>query len=136
MSSSAHRPATVAPAAHRSATVLLTALAPAAWGTTYVVTTELLPPGHPLFAGLMRSLPAGLAGLALTRVLPRGDWWWIRSPVFMVTPRLFAAHRRLDGLQHTPGGYRVKPGHTLPLDTGRGYPWRGSPSVCDERIRG
>ncbi|GDY57777.1 hypothetical protein SVIO_084000 [Streptomyces violaceusniger] len=29
----------------------LTALAPSVWGTTYVVTTELLPEGHPLFAG-------------------------------------------------------------------------------------
>ncbi|MGS2620084.1 EamA family transporter [Micromonospora sp. LZ34] len=53
----------------------LTALAPLAWGTTYVVTTELLPPGHPLFAGLLRALPAGLVALALTRTLPRGAWW-------------------------------------------------------------
>lgn len=34
----------------RVRTTLLTAIAPAVWGTTYVVTTELLPPGHPLFA--------------------------------------------------------------------------------------
>ncbi|MFB9466152.1 EamA family transporter [Streptomyces cinereospinus] len=62
--------------AHGAATVALTALAPAAWGTTYAVTTELLPPGQPLFSGMMRALPAGLLGLALARVLPRGDWWW------------------------------------------------------------
>ena len=37
-----------------------TALAPAAWGTTYLVTTELLPPGRPLLAGALRALPAGL----------------------------------------------------------------------------
>ncbi|WP_211262653.1 EamA family transporter [Nitriliruptor alkaliphilus] len=55
---------------------LLTALAPVAWGTTYLVTTELLPPGRPLLAGTLRALPAGLALLALTRTLPRGDWWW------------------------------------------------------------
>ncbi|WP_455770959.1 EamA family transporter [Streptomyces erythrochromogenes] len=54
--------------------VLLTALAPAVWGTFYVVTTELLPPGHPLFAGLLRALPAGLIALAITRTLPRGAW--------------------------------------------------------------
>ncbi|MGZ4518327.1 MAG: hypothetical protein ACXVXN_10520 [Mycobacteriaceae bacterium] len=36
----------------RSKVTLLTAIAPAVWGTTYVVTTELLPPGHPLFASL------------------------------------------------------------------------------------
>lgn len=55
---------------------VLTALAPVTWGTTYLVTTELLPPGRPLLAGTLRALPAGLALLALTRTLPRGDWWW------------------------------------------------------------
>ncbi len=54
----------------------LTALAPMAWGTTYVVTTEFLPPDRPLLSGAIRALPAGLAVLAFTRTLPRGDWWW------------------------------------------------------------
>lgn len=54
----------------------LTALAPMAWGTTYIVTTELLPPGRPLLSGALRALPAGLAVLAFTRTLPRGGWWW------------------------------------------------------------
>ncbi|MEU2064083.1 EamA family transporter [Streptomyces sp. NPDC013455] len=86
----------------RAATVALTALAPAAWGTTYVVTTELLPPGHPLFAGLMRALPAGLLGLALTRVLPRGDWWWKAAVLGALNigalfPLLFLAAERLPG---------------------------------------
>ncbi|KFF58139.1 hypothetical protein JF66_20860, partial [Cryobacterium sp. MLB-32] len=55
---------------------LLTALAPMVWGTTYFVTTEFLPPDHPLFASLARALPAGLIALAITRTLPRGQWWW------------------------------------------------------------
>lgn len=59
----------------RSSTVLLTALAPVSWGTTYAVTTEFLPADRPLFTGLMRALPAGLLLLALGRVLPRGVWW-------------------------------------------------------------
>ncbi|MEU3277825.1 EamA family transporter [Streptomyces antibioticus] len=59
----------------RITTVLLTALAPVSWGTTYAVTTEFLPPDRPLFTGLMRALPAGLLLLALGRVLPRGLWW-------------------------------------------------------------
>ena len=54
----------------------VTALAPAVWGSTYVVTTELLPPDRPLLAGALRALPAGLLLLAVTRALPRGDWWW------------------------------------------------------------
>lgn len=57
-------------------TVALTAIAPIAWGTTYVVTTELLPPDHPLWSGALRALPAGLLALALGRALPHGHWWW------------------------------------------------------------
>lgn len=53
-----------------------TAVAPAVWGSTYLVTTELLPPGRPLLDGVLRALPAGLLLLALTRVLPTGLWWW------------------------------------------------------------
>ncbi|MET7443541.1 EamA family transporter, partial [Streptomyces sp. NPDC005568] len=60
----------------RSVTVLLTALAPVSWGSTYAVTTEFLPADRPLFTGLMRALPAGLVLLALARVLPRRAWWW------------------------------------------------------------
>jgi len=55
--------------------VLVTALAPAAWGTTYLVTTELLPPDRPLLAGVLRALPAGLVLAAVTRQRPVGSWW-------------------------------------------------------------
>ncbi|MFC6064165.1 EamA family transporter [Streptomyces ochraceiscleroticus] len=55
---------------------LLTALAPAVWGSTYLVTTELLPPERPLLASTVRALPAGLVLLGIGRVLPRGVWWW------------------------------------------------------------
>lgn len=82
--------------------VALTAFAPAVWGTTYIVTTEFLPPGHPLFAGLLRALPAGLIGLALTRTLPRGAWWGkalvlgvLNIGLFL--PLLFVAAERLPG---------------------------------------
>jgi probable blue pigment (indigoidine) exporter len=72
--------ATLAPPPHgstgaRRALVLTTALAPAAWGTTYLVTTELLPPDRPLLAGVLRALPAGLALAAVTRQRPVGAWW-------------------------------------------------------------
>src|SRR5262245_40520588 len=46
------------------------------WGTTYLVTSELLPPDRPLLAAVVRALPAALLLTALTRRLPRGDWWW------------------------------------------------------------
>lgn len=58
----------------------VTALAPITWGTTYLVTSELLPPGRPLLAAVLRALPAGLLLLAITRTLPMGRWW-LRSIV-------------------------------------------------------
>ncbi|QGK68320.1 EamA family transporter [Allosaccharopolyspora coralli] len=54
----------------------LTALAPASWGTTYLVTTELLPPGYPLLSTVIRCLPAALVLLVITRKLPHGSWLW------------------------------------------------------------
>ncbi|GAA4551919.1 EamA family transporter [Amycolatopsis samaneae] len=54
----------------------MTALAPASWGTTYLVTTEWLPPDRPLLAATARALPAGLILLACTRTLPSGSWLW------------------------------------------------------------
>ncbi|WP_018546748.1 EamA family transporter [Streptomyces sp. LaPpAH-108] len=57
-------------------TSAVTALAPAVWGSTYVVTTEFLPPDRPLLASTLRALPAGLILLLVTRTLPKGSWWW------------------------------------------------------------
>ncbi len=62
---------------------LSTALAPVAWGTTYWVTRQWLPPDLPLTGSAIRALPAGLLVLAVTRTLPRGSWWW-RSAVISV----------------------------------------------------
>ncbi|MEC9345177.1 MAG: EamA family transporter [Pseudomonadota bacterium] len=54
--------------------IALTALAPAIWGSTFVVSTELLPAGHPLTLAMFRALPAGLLLLAVTRRLPQRAW--------------------------------------------------------------
>ncbi|MGV9775577.1 EamA family transporter [Streptosporangium sp. NPDC003464] len=54
----------------------VTALAPAIWGSTYLVTTEWLPPDRPLLAATVRVLPAGLVLLAYARRLPTGMWLW------------------------------------------------------------
>ncbi|MFF2325108.1 MULTISPECIES: DMT family transporter [unclassified Streptomyces] len=56
--------------------VLITAIAPVAWGTNYFVTHAYLPAGHPLYGAVIRALPAGLLLLALRRQRPRGSWWW------------------------------------------------------------
>ncbi len=93
------------------------ALAPMAWGTTYLVTTELLPPGRPLTAGVLRALPAGLLILAITRTLPHGVWWW-RSMVLGTLnigaffAFLFVAAYRL------PGGVAATVGAIGPLVVG------------------
>ncbi|MFC0503357.1 EamA family transporter [Micromonospora costi] len=94
--------------------VLSTAVAPATWGTTYLVTSELLPPGRPLWSGVLRALPAGLLLLALTRHRPHGTWWW-RSVVLGALnigaffPLLFLAAYRL------PGGTAAVLGAVQPL---------------------
>ncbi|MGV8859070.1 EamA family transporter [Rhodoglobus sp.] len=93
---------------------MVTAIAPIAWGTTYIVTTQLLPDGHPLFASLVRALPAGLIALALARQLPSGAWWW-KSLVLGILnigaffPLLFIAAYRL------PGGVAATLGAAQPL---------------------
>ncbi|GAA2792515.1 EamA family transporter [Kitasatospora paracochleata] len=95
-------------------TVLLTALAPLAWGSTYAVTTEFLPADRPLLTATLRALPAGLVLLAVTRVLPKGVWWW-RSAVLgalnigVFFALLFVAAYRL------PGGVAAVLGAVQPL---------------------
>ena len=53
----------------------LAALTPVIFGTTYLLTTEFLPPGRPLLAALMRSLPTGLVLVLASRARPPRDWW-------------------------------------------------------------
>lgn len=109
-------PTATALASSASAAVMTatTALAPMVWGTTYLVTSAFLPADHPLFAALMRSLPAGLLGLLIARRLPHGDWWWkigvlgtLNIGVFF--PLLFVAAERL------PGGVAATLGATQPI---------------------
>lgn len=83
-------------------TALLTALTPIMWGSTYIVTTELLPSGHPFLAALLRVLPAGLLLILFTRKFPkRGQWIKVmilgalNIGVFQIM--LFVAAYRLPG---------------------------------------
>lgn len=94
--------------------VAVTAITPSVWGTTYIVTTDLLPEGRPLLAAALRALPAGLLLVAATRTLPRGSWWW-RSAVLGALnfaaffSFLFTAAYRL------PGGVAATVGAIQPL---------------------
>lgn len=92
----------------------LAALAPASWGTVYVVTATLLPPDRPLLAAALRALPAGLLLLALTRRLPHGSWWWKTTVLGTLNfgaflPLIFFAAYRL------PGGVAATLGALQPL---------------------
>ncbi len=94
--------------------LFLTAVAPILWGTTYLVTTQFLPPDQPLTAGLLRALPAGLLLVAATRTLPRGTWWWRAALLGTLNigaffPLLFLSAYRL------PGGVAAVLGGAQPL---------------------
>ncbi|WP_194921821.1 EamA family transporter [Catenulispora rubra] len=94
--------------------LLLSALAPASWGTTYVVTSQLLPDHRPMLAATMRALPAGLIRLAFVRRLPKGSWWWKTAVLGTLNfgaffPLLFFAAYRL------PGGVASTLGSVQPL---------------------
>lgn len=94
--------------------VLLTALAPAIWGSTYIVASEILPPDRPFTAALIRALPAGLLLLLFTRVLPaRRDWWRLlvlsALNIGVFQALLFIAAYRL------PGGLAAVLGAVQPL---------------------
>ncbi len=54
---------------------LLTAAAPVIWGSTYIVTSQLLPPDRPFTAALIRVLPAGLLLAMWERQLPARAHW-------------------------------------------------------------
>ncbi|WP_233983050.1 EamA family transporter [Pectobacterium versatile] len=94
--------------------VILTALAPAIWGSTYIVTSEILPPDRPFTAALIRVLPAGLLLLLFTRRFPaRRDWWRVlvlsALNIGVFQALLFVAAYRL------PGGLAAVLGAIQPL---------------------
>ncbi len=94
--------------------LLLTALTPALWGSTYLVTTELLPPGRPLLAGTLRALPIGLALMLLYCKLPRGRWLWRVSILGFFNIGLFFACLFV-GAYRLPGGVAATLGAVGPL---------------------
>lgn len=86
----------------KASDLLLTAVAPAIWGSTYIVTTQLLPHFSPMTVAMLRALPAGLLLLLIVRQLPRGIWW-LRAFVLgalnisIFLSMLFVAAYRLPG---------------------------------------
>ena len=99
---------------NRLTDVLITAVAPVAWGSTYVVTESLLPPDRPLFAATVRALPVGLLLLAFRHRLPRGEWWWKAAVLGVCNIALFFPLIFLAAY-HLPGGLAATLQATSPL---------------------
>lgn len=95
-------------------TRLLTALTPIIWGTTYIVTTDFLPPNRPLLAGVLRALPAGLIVLLWFRRLPHGSWWWKSAALGVANIGGFFAFLFLAAYL-LPGGVAAIVTNTAPL---------------------
>ena len=90
-----------------SVDVVLTAVPPVVWGSTYAVTQLWVPPDRPLFAAAARVLPAGLLLLLWVRRLPRGAWWGRSALLGALNHGVFfallylAAYRLPSGLAST-----------------------------------
>ncbi len=98
----------------RGRDLLLTAIAPAIWGSTYIVTTELLPPERPLTVSLLRALPAGLVLLLLVRQLPSGIWWARTAVLGALNFSIFWALLFVSAYR-LPGGVAATIGAVQPL---------------------
>lgn len=98
----------------RISNILLTALVPISWGTTYAVATKFLPSDRPLLVASLRSLPIGVLLTIGLGKLPQGVWWWrifvlggLNIGIFQAL--LFVAAYRL------PGGVAATAGAIQPL---------------------
>lgn len=99
---------------NRTRVAAATALAPIVWGTTYLTTTELLPPDRPLMAAVLRALPAGIVLMLVTRTLPRGEWWWRAAVLGTLNIGAFFAFLFVSAYR-LPGGVSATLGAIHPL---------------------
>lgn len=97
-----------------SSDLLITALAPAIWGSTYIVTTQFLPPGYPLTVAVLRALPAGLLLLLFVRRLPWGIWW-LRVSILGTLNISFFLSLLFVSAYRLPGGIAATIGAVQPL---------------------
>lgn len=94
--------------------LLITALAPMVWGSTYLVTTQFLPADRPLRAATLRALPAGIVLMFFTRTWPRGSWWFKAAALGALNIGLFFFLLFFTAYQ-LPGGVAALVGSIQPL---------------------
>jgi len=92
----------------------ITALAPAIWGSTYIVTTELLPPDLPFTAALLRTLPAGILLVLFSRHIPKKTEW-LRLAVLAALNIGFFQALLFVAAYRLPGGLAAVVGAIQPL---------------------
>ncbi|MEU1325891.1 probable blue pigment (indigoidine) exporter [Streptomyces sp. ScaeMP-e48] len=92
----------------------LTVLAPVVWGSTYLVTTEFLPPDRPLLAAAVRALPGGLILTLAGRKLPQGHWWWRILALGALNIGVFF-YLLFVAAYHLPGGVAALVGSIQPV---------------------
>lgn len=102
------------PSPHFWRDTLITALAPMIWGSTYIVTSQWLPPGRPFTAALIRVLPAGLLLLLHARHLPARHEWGRLILLGILNIGAFQA-LLFVGAYRLPGGLAAVLGSVQPL---------------------
>jgi probable blue pigment (indigoidine) exporter len=83
-------------------TTLVTSLTPILWGTTYALSSEILPTGLPLTTAAIRTLPAGIVLVLATRSFRPSMSWWRMLVLALLNiaafqALLFVAAQRLPG---------------------------------------
>lgn len=125
----------------RVSSLLMAALPPAIWGSTYLVTSEFLPADRPLTAAVMRILPVGLVLVLFSRHWPRSNQWLKLTALSLLRmsllhwPLFVSAYRLPGGLAALLTAYSgcaglrpVSPAHLAQGDGGRdaGFCWSGT----------
>lgn len=94
--------------------ILLTALAPVLWGSTYIVTSELLPQRLPFTSAAIRVLPGGLILLLLNFAWPQRRHWPKLLLLSLLNIGLFQAMLFVAAYR-LPGGLAAVLGAVQPL---------------------
>ncbi|MCB6184068.1 EamA family transporter [Leeia sp. TBRC 13508] len=101
----------------KTSDILLTAIGPVIWGSTYLITTELLPPAHPLTAAVIRVLPIGILLALLSSYTPPKTMWPKLALLSILNIAIFQALLFVAAYR-LPGGVAATLGAIQPIVVG------------------